>query len=139
VLVASALLMVFPIQMVLLFVVQQIIDLSLQNVINFIKSEYLERLSLHMVFNDGYQKSRFCFSGLVTKAKGTFIVMTTLIIAKSSRRSVSKLNKDGDVQATSLFSIAQHRAFGTKCVVPCTIAYQNFFRPSILTKLGQRQ
>jgi hypothetical protein len=122
VLVASALSMVFPIQMVLPFVVQQIADLPLQNVIDFIKSVYLERLSLHMVFNGGYQKSHFCFSGPVTKAGGTFTVMTALIIAKSSRRSVSKLNKDGDVQATSLFSIAQHRAFGTKCAVPCTIA-----------------
>jgi hypothetical protein len=104
VLVASALSMVFPIQMVLPFVVQQIVDLPLQNVIDFIKFVYLERLSLHMVFNGGYQKSHFCFSGLVTKAGGTFTVMTALIIAKSSRRSVSKLNKDGDVQATSLFS-----------------------------------
>jgi len=123
VLVASALLMVFPIQMVLLFVVQQIIDLSLQNVINFIKSEYLERLSLHMVFNDGYQKSRFCFSGLVTKAKGTFIVMTTLIIAKSSRRSVSKLNKDGDVQATSFFPLPNivPLALNVSCRVPLHI------------------
>jgi hypothetical protein len=42
-------------QMVLPFVVQQIVDLPLQNVIDFIKSIYLERLSLHMVFNDGYQ------------------------------------------------------------------------------------
>jgi len=75
-----------------------------------------------MVFNGGYQKSHFCFSGLVTKAGGTFTVMTALIITKSSRKSVSKLNKDGDVQATSLFSIAQHHAFATKCVVPCTIA-----------------
>jgi hypothetical protein len=29
---------------------------------------YLERLSLHMVFNGGYQKSHFCFSGLVKKS-----------------------------------------------------------------------
>jgi len=114
--------MVFPIQMVLPFVVQQIADLPLQNVIDFIKFVYLERLSLHMVFNSGYQKSHFCFSSLVTKVRGTFTVMTALIIAKSSRRSVLKLNKDGDVQATNLFSIAQHRAFGTKCVVSCTIA-----------------
>jgi hypothetical protein len=75
-----------------------------------------------MVFNDNYQKSHFCFSSLVTKAKGTFTVTTALIIAKSSRRSVLKLNKDGDAQATSLFSIDEHRAFGTKCVVSCTIA-----------------
>jgi len=53
--------MVFPIQMVLPFVVQQIADLPLQNVIDFIKYVYLEKLSLHMVFNDGYQKSHFCF------------------------------------------------------------------------------
>jgi hypothetical protein len=114
--------MVFPIQMVLPFVVQQIANLPLQNVIYFIKFVYLERLSLHMVFNGGYQKSHFCFSSLVTKARGTFIVMTTLIIAKSSRRNILKLNKDGDVQATNLFSIAQHRAFGTKCAMSCTIA-----------------
>jgi hypothetical protein len=69
VLVASALSVIFSIQMVLLFVVQQIADLSLQNVIDFIKFVYLERLSLHMVFNDGYQKSHFCFFGLVIKAK----------------------------------------------------------------------
>jgi hypothetical protein len=122
VLVASALSMVFPIQMVLPFFVQQIADLPLQNVIDFIKSVYLERLSLHMVFNGDYQKSHFCFFGLVTKAGGTFTIMTALIITKSSRRSVSKLNKDGDIQATSLFSIAQHHAFSTKCVVSCTIA-----------------
>jgi hypothetical protein len=122
VLVASALSMVFPVQMVLPFVVQQIVDLLLQNVIDFIKSVYLERLSLHMVFNDGYQKSHFCFFGLVTKAGGTFTIMTALIIAKSSHRSISKLNKDSDVQATSLFSIAQHCAFGTKCAMSCTIA-----------------
>jgi hypothetical protein len=96
-LVASALSMVFPIQMVLPFIVQQIIDLPLQNVIDFIKSMYLERLSLHMVFNNGYQKSQFWFFGLVTKARRTFTVMITLIIAKSSRRSISKLNKDGNV------------------------------------------
>jgi len=36
--------MVFPIQMVLSFVVQQIVDLPLQNVIDFIKSVYLEML-----------------------------------------------------------------------------------------------
>jgi hypothetical protein len=57
--------------MVLPFVVQQIADLPLQNVIDFIKSVYLDRLSLHMVFNDGYQKNHFYFSGLVTKAGGT--------------------------------------------------------------------
>jgi len=122
VLVARALSMVFSIQMVLPFVVQQIADLPLQNVINFIKFVYLERISLHMVFNGGYQKSHFCFSSLVTKVGGTFTVMTTLIIAKSSRRNIPKLNKDGNVQATNLFSIAQHRAFGTKCAMPCTIA-----------------
>jgi len=83
--------------MVLLFVVQQIVDLPLQNVIDFIKCVYLERLSLHMVFNGGYKKSHFCFSGLVTKAGGTFTVMIALIIAKSSHRNVSKLNKDSDV------------------------------------------
>jgi hypothetical protein len=60
-LVANALLMVFPIQMVLPFVVQQIVDLPLQNVIDFIKSIYLERLSLHMVVNGGYQNSHFGF------------------------------------------------------------------------------
>jgi len=74
------------------------------------------------MFNNSYQKSHFCFSSLITKAGGTFIVMIALIIAKSSRRSVSKLNKDGDVQATNLFSIAQHCALGTKCVVSCTSA-----------------
>jgi hypothetical protein len=59
-----------------------------------------------MMFNNNYQKSHFCFYSLITKAEGTFIVMIALIIAKSSRRSVSKLNKDGDVQVTNLFSIA---------------------------------
>jgi hypothetical protein len=73
-----------------------------------------------MVFNNDYQKNHF-FSNLVTKAGGTFIVMTTLIIAKSSCRNISKLNKDNDVQTTGLFSIAQHHAFGTKCVMLCTI------------------
>jgi hypothetical protein len=114
--------MVFPIQMVLPFVVQQIADLPLQNVINFIKFVYLERLSLHMVFKGSYQKSHFCFFSLVTKAGGTFKVLTALIIAKSNRRSVSKLNKDDNIQATNLFSIAQHRAFSTKCAMSCTIA-----------------
>jgi hypothetical protein len=71
--------------------------LPLQNVIDFIKSVYLKRLSLHMVFIDGYQKNHFCFSGLVTKARGTFTIMTALIITKSSCRSILKLNKDGDV------------------------------------------
>jgi hypothetical protein len=80
--------MVFPIQMVLPFVVQQNVDLPLQNVIDFIKSLYLERLSLHMVFNGGYQKSHFCFFGLITKARGTFTIMTALIITKSSHRNI---------------------------------------------------
>jgi hypothetical protein len=48
--------------------------------------------------------------------------MTALIIAKSSRKSISKFNKDEGVQATNLFSVAQHQAFGTKCVAPCMIA-----------------
>jgi len=41
--------------MVLLFVVQQIADLPMQDVIDFTKS-----ISLHMVFNGSYQKSHFC-------------------------------------------------------------------------------
>jgi hypothetical protein len=45
--------------MVLPFVVQQIVDLPLQNVIDFIKFVYLERLSLHTMFNNDYQKSHF--------------------------------------------------------------------------------
>jgi len=70
--------------------------------------------------NDGYQKNHF-LSSLVTKVRGTFIVMIALIIAKSSCRSVSKLNKDSDFQATNLFPI-QHRAFDIKCAMLCTIA-----------------
>jgi hypothetical protein len=48
--------------------------------------------------------------------------MTALIIAKSSRKSISKHSKDDNAQVTNLFSIAQHQAFGTKCVAPCMIA-----------------
>jgi hypothetical protein len=40
----------------------QIVDLRLQNAIDFIKYVYLERLSLHIVFNNNYQKSHFCVS-----------------------------------------------------------------------------
>jgi hypothetical protein len=97
VLVANTLSMVFLIQMVLPFVLQQIVNLPLQNVINFIKSVYPKRLSLHMVLNNGYQENHFCFSSLVNKARGTFTIMTTLIVAKSSHRSVLKFNKDSDV------------------------------------------
>jgi hypothetical protein len=48
--------------------------------------------------------------------------MTALNIAKSSQKSISKFNKDDGVWATNLFSIAQHQAFGTKCVTPSMIA-----------------
>jgi hypothetical protein len=48
--------------------------------------------------------------------------MTALIIAKASHKSVLKLSNDDGVQATSLFSIAQHRAFGIKCAMMRTIA-----------------
>jgi hypothetical protein len=46
--------------------------------------------------------------------------LTALIIAKSSRRSVSKLNKDGDVQATSLFPLLNivPSALNVLCCVP---------------------
>jgi len=61
-------------------------------------------------------------------ARVTFTVLTALIIAKSSHRSVSKLNKDGDVQATSLFSIAQHNFFKDNVMktLATNIAHQMF-------------
>jgi hypothetical protein len=75
-----------------------------------------------MVFNSDYQKSHFCSFGLITKARRTFILMRALIIAKSNSKNILKLNKDGNVQVTSLFSIAQHHVFGIKCAMSCTIA-----------------
>jgi hypothetical protein len=64
----------------------------------------------------------FKFSQIWLQAKYGFTVMTALNIAKSSQKSISKFNKDDGVWATNLFSIAQHQAFGTKCVTPSMIA-----------------
>jgi hypothetical protein len=72
-----------------------------------------------MVFNIGYQKNHFCSFGSITKAKGTFIVMRALIVAKSNSKNILKLNMDSNVQATSLFSIAQHHFFTLN--VPCHV------------------
>jgi hypothetical protein len=50
-----------------------------------------------MVFNNDYQKSHFRSFGLITKARGTFIVMRTLIISKSNSKNILKLSKDNNV------------------------------------------